>query len=142
MATIEILTSDCTRHVVVALGGELDVTGSGQVEAAIGEVVSSGRSVIVGATDLDYIDCAALSALRRLHGHARLAGSWLSLAGPCGEVLRLLAVTDMMDAGWVHASVAAAIAATCDGASPYGTGRRAVVPVRGGRAAPFGTGPV
>ena len=142
MAPIEILTGECARHAVVALDGELDATGSGHVEAAVADVVAAGRSVIVDLAGLDYIDCAALGALRRWQAKARAAGGDVLVASPGGVVVRLLTVTGMADPAWVYATVAAALAAKCDASGQYGTGRPAVVAVRRGRAAASGTDPV
>jgi anti-anti-sigma factor len=93
MATIEILASKCVKHAVVVLGGELDATGSGQVETTVGDVLAAGRSVIVDVSSLEFIVCAAVNVLRRCQAQAQAAGADLLLAGPGGVVVRLLTLT-------------------------------------------------
>jgi anti-anti-sigma regulatory factor len=87
MATIEILAAECARHAVVLLDGELDATGSGQVESAVGDVVAAG---------LEFTDCTALGALRRCRALAHAAGADLLVAGPGGAVVRLQTLTTLV----------------------------------------------
>jgi anti-anti-sigma factor len=85
------------------------------VEAAVGDVVAAGRPVILDVTDLEFIDCAALGTLLRCQALPRAAGADLLAAAPGGMVMRLLTLAGMENAVWVYATVAAAVAATCDG---------------------------
>lgn len=140
MASIKILPGECANHAVLALNGDLDVTGSAQIEAAVGDVVAAGRWVIIDAVGLDFIDCAALGALRRCRARARAVGADVLLAGPSDVVARLLTLTGAADPVRVYTTVAAAVAATRDGAGQYGDGGPAAVPARRGRAS-SGTDP-
>ena len=80
MPGIELKTSVRDGHVVVALRGELDVSGAADVEAAITAQVVPGQSLIIDMSALDFMDCAALGALLRVRELARQlrrrCGAW------------------------------------------------------------------
>ena len=86
MPGVELSSGAWDGHVVVALRGELDVTGAADVETAITALVARGRYLVIDMSALDFIDCSSLRAPRLL-----------TLAGQ-DEVF------------WVQASVAAAVA--------------------------------
>lgn len=138
MVSVELVARECGSHVVVGLRGELDATDASEVAAAITAILAGGRRVIVDLAELEFADCAALTGLRQVQKLARQAGGDLSLAAPRGIVLRLLTLTDLLS---FHASVAAAVAATCDGPARYAAGRLVVSTARPGRVASSGTGP-
>ena len=54
---------------------------------------------------LEFIDSSGLAALVRARHHARRAGCDLLLAAPQQQVLRMLAVTRLIDVFAVHARV-------------------------------------
>jgi anti-anti-sigma factor len=71
MPGAELETSVRGGRVVVALRGDLDVTGAADAEAAITALVARGRSLVIDMSALDFIDCSALGALLRVRGLAR-----------------------------------------------------------------------
>jgi anti-sigma B factor antagonist len=105
----ELSTSARDGRVVVALCGELDGTDAPDAEAAIMGLVAPGRSLVIGMSALDFIDCASLGAVLRVQTLARQAGGDVVLAAPQRLVLRLLVLTGKDAAFCVHASVAAAV---------------------------------
>jgi anti-sigma B factor antagonist len=129
-------------HVVVALRGELDVTGAADAEAAITALVAPRRCVIIDTSALDFIDCCSLGVLLRVQGLARRGGGDVVLAAPQPQLRRLLALTGMEDAFCVQASVAAAVASAgaASHRKQYPWRRLAVSAARPGRAAPSRTG--
>jgi anti-anti-sigma factor len=127
MLSVELVTRECGSHVVVGLRGELDAVSVSYAVAAMTEILPAGRCVIVDLAELEFADCAALAGLREVQELARKGGGDMSLAGPAGVVLRLLTLTDMFA---VHASVAAAVAATCEDSPSHEAGRRTPVKVR------------
>jgi len=139
MPGVEMRTSACDGHVVVALRGELDVSGAAGVEAAITAVMVPGQSLIIDMSALDFVDCASLGALLRVKGLARRGGGDVVLAAPPRRARRLLALTGQDQVFRVHPSVEAAVS--------IGSRRRLYL-VPGslvstgppGRAAPLGTG--
>ncbi len=98
--------------VVVALRGELDVMDAASVVAQLSAVAARGRVVIVDLAGLEFIDSSGLAALVRVRRQARHAGGDLLLAAPQRQVLRILAVTRLIDAFSVHDGVAAAAVTT------------------------------
>jgi anti-anti-sigma factor len=109
MTGVTVHTRTCGGHAVVALSGELDVTGAACAAAAITE---AGCRVIVDLSALEYIDCFAVGALLRARGLARLAGGDVLLAAPQGLVLRVLGLVGVAQMPGVFASLAAATAVT------------------------------
>jgi anti-anti-sigma factor len=107
---IELKTTARDGHVVVALRGELDVSGAAGVEAAIAAVMVPGQSLIIDMSALDFLDCAALGALLRVQGLARSFGGDVVLAAPPRRVRRLLVLSGQDQMFWVHPSVEAAVA--------------------------------
>jgi anti-anti-sigma factor len=65
-------------RVVVALRGDLDVTGAADAEASITARMARGQSLVIDMSALDFIDCGALGALLRAQLLARRGG------GGCG----------------------------------------------------------
>jgi anti-sigma B factor antagonist len=118
---------------VVALRGDLDVTGAADAEAAITALVARGRSLIIDMSALDFIDCCSLAALLRVQGLARRGGG-VVLAAPQRHVLRLLALTGNDEAFPVHASVAGAVAGIASCRKRYAWRRLAVRTAHPGRA--------
>ncbi len=69
-------------RVIVALCGELDLTGATEAAAVVAASAVPGRRVIVDLTGLDYIDCAALGPLADVGDLARRGGGDVLLAAP------------------------------------------------------------
>jgi anti-anti-sigma factor len=63
------------------------------------------RSVILDLTGLEFIDSSGLAAFARALQHARQAGFDLLLAAPQQQVLRMLALTRLIDVFAFHACV-------------------------------------
>jgi anti-anti-sigma factor len=110
MPGVELSTSACDGHVVVALRGDLDVTGAADAGAAIAALVVPGHCLIIDISALDFIDCGSLGALLRVQWLAWSTGGNVVLAAPQRHVLRLLALTGNDHAFLIHASVQAAAA--------------------------------
>lgn len=109
--------------VVVALRGDLDVTGAADAEAALTALVIPGHCLVIDMTALDFIDCCSLGALLRVQELAWSTGGDVVLAAPQPYVRRLLALTGKDEVFWSHASVAAAVAGPPDRGARY-AGRR------------------
>ena len=105
MVSVELSTGEGDGVVVVVLRGELDVAEAANVAASLAVVAASGRTVIVDLEGLEFIDSSGLAALVRARQHARRAGCDLLLAAPQQQVLRMLAVTRLIDVFAVHAGV-------------------------------------
>ncbi len=105
VVSIDLSTVDYDNQAVVALCGELDVTDAAGVAVALAGVVACHPNVIIDLTGLEFIDCGGLRALAGAREQARRAGGELLLAAPQRLVLRMLALTGLVDVFSVHASL-------------------------------------
>jgi anti-sigma B factor antagonist len=103
MVSVEVSTRERDGQVVVVLRGELDVAEAAKVATSLAVVAASGFTVIVDLEGLEFIDSSGLAALVHARHHARRAGSDLLLAAPQQQVLRMLAITRLVDVFAVHA---------------------------------------
>ena len=101
MPGAELTTSACDGHLVVALCGDLDVTGAADAEAAITPLVALGQYLVIDMSALDFFDCRAFGAPLRTQALARRGGGDVVLAAPQPLVRRLLALTGNDDVFWV-----------------------------------------
>ena len=86
MPGAELSTSACDGQVVVALRGDLDVTGAADAGEAIAALVVPGRCRLIAMSALDFIDCGSLGALLRvrwLAGAPAAMWCWLRRSGTC-----------------------------------------------------------
>jgi anti-sigma B factor antagonist len=120
---VDLMTREGDNQVVVVLRGELDVAVAMRVVAELAVVAARESDIIVDLTGLEFIDSSGLAALVRVRKHARQAGGDLLLAAPQQQVLRVLALTRLIDVFSVHACVDEA-------ASSAGRSRRAAVAAR------------
>jgi anti-sigma B factor antagonist len=123
MFSVDLSTRECDGHVVVALRGQLDLVDAAGVAAALATVAAREPQIIVDLAALEFIDSSGVAALERGRTHARHAGGDLLLAAPRQPVLRVLALTRLVDDFSVHASVEEA-------AGSAERSRRVVVPMR------------
>jgi anti-sigma B factor antagonist len=138
MPGVELKTSVRDGRVVVALRGDLDVTGAADAEAAITALMVPRRCLMIDMPTLDFIDCSALGALLRVQALARRSGD-VVLAAPQPLVRRLLALTGNDEVFRVQASVEAAVAGVAGRRGQYSWRRLAVRTARPWRAAPSRT---
>jgi anti-sigma B factor antagonist len=124
MFSVDLSTRDGDGHVIVVLRGELDVADAAAVAAAFAVVAAREPEIIVDLAGLEFIDSSGVAALARGRKLARRAGGDLLLAAPQHQVLRVLALTRLIDVFSVHVSVDEA-------ASSAGLSRRAAAPVAG-----------
>ena len=123
MFSVDLSTRQFRGHVVVALDGELDLVDAAGVAAALVTVAAREPEIIVDLAALEFIYSSGVAA----------AGAWaeagparwgdLLLAAPRQPVLRVLAITRLVDDFSVHASVEEA-------ADSAGRSRQVVVPVQ------------
>jgi len=75
MQGVELSTSACDGHVVVAVRGDLDVIGAADAAAAMTALVVPDRCLIIDMSALDYIDRGSLdAAAASLHGRGARYG--------------------------------------------------------------------
>jgi len=112
MCNVDLITRECDGRVVVVLRGELDVADAASLVAALAAVAAREREIIVDLAGLDFIDSSGVAALVRVRKHARRAGGDLLLAAPQKQVLRVLALTRMIEVLAVHDCVDEAVVST------------------------------
>jgi anti-sigma B factor antagonist len=105
MFSVDLGTGECGGRAIVRLSGELDVADAASVVAALAATVADQCEIIVDLAGLDFIDSSGLAALARVRKQARQAGGDVLLAAPQQQVLRVLALTRMLEVFSVHASV-------------------------------------
>jgi anti-sigma B factor antagonist len=123
MFSVDLSTREFDGHIVVALGGELDLVDAAGVAAALVSVAAREPEIIVDLAALEFIDSSGVAALAHGRKLARRAGGDLLLAAPRQPVLRVLTITRLVDDFSVHASVEEA-------ADSAGRSQRVVVPLR------------
>jgi anti-sigma B factor antagonist len=121
MFSVDLTVRDGDGHVVVALRGELDIADAAAVAAALAVVIAREPEVVLDLAGLEFVDCGGVATLARGRKLAVLAGGELRLAAPQPRVLRVLALTRLIDVLPVHASVDEAA----------GCIRRAIAPASG-----------
>ena len=82
MPGVELSTSACDGHVVLALHGDLDISGAANAGAAITALVVPDRCMIIDMSALDFIDRGSLDALLRVQWLAWSTGGDVVLAAP------------------------------------------------------------
>jgi anti-sigma B factor antagonist len=107
----DLSTSERDGTVVVTLYGELDIVDAAEVATALVAAAVREPRIIVDLAGLDFIDSSGIAALAYARRHARQAGGDLVLAAPQQRVRRVLAITRLVDAFCVHASVEEAASA-------------------------------
>jgi anti-anti-sigma factor len=107
MPGVELTTSACDGHLVMASCGDLDVTGAADAEAAITALVARGQYLVIDMSALGF-RCSALGALLRAQALARRGGGDVVLGAPQPLARRLLALTGNDEVLWV--AVGAAVA--------------------------------
>lgn len=120
MGSIDLGSHVSPGYVVVALRGELDVSGAAGIERALAGAAAPRSRVIVDLAELTFIDCRFVYALAAAWQQARQAGGDLLLASPRGLVLRILSLTGLIDLLPVLASVAEAAGGEGRGPAPVG----------------------
>ncbi|MGD0244035.1 MAG: STAS domain-containing protein [Streptosporangiaceae bacterium] len=139
MLAVELSISERDDSVVVALRGDLDVTGVPDTQSAIAALMARSQWLVIDMSALDFIDCAALGILLGAQRLARRSGGDVILAAPQSHARRLLALTGQGETFWIQASVAVAVAGIPGRRRRYPWRRRPVSTVHSGRAAPSPT---
>jgi len=94
--TIEISTP-AEGTVLVALGGEHDLSSARDVEQALTESLQAGSHLIVNISDTQFLDSSTISALVRAKNAADAAGKRFNLVlGTAAIVERALEVSGVM----------------------------------------------
>jgi anti-anti-sigma factor len=109
MFNVSLIARECSGSVVVALHGELDIADAADVAAALAAEAAGRTGIVVDLAGLTFIDCSGVRALAVARAQARHGGCVLMLAAPRRVVLRVIALTGLIDIGDVCASIGDAV---------------------------------
>ncbi|MFI9638933.1 STAS domain-containing protein [Micromonospora sp. NPDC051925] len=84
--------------VCLRLGGELDLSAAGALNAEIDRLAADGeRHVLLDLTELTFCDSTGIAAFVRGDNLVAAHGGWLRLFGATGRVDRILQITGLAD---------------------------------------------
>ena len=107
MFNVSLVVRECSGCVVIGLHGELDIADAADVAAALAAAAAGRTEIVVDLAGLMFIDCSGVRALAR--ARARHEGGVMLLAAPRRVVLRVLAMTGLIDVSDVCVTVEDAI---------------------------------
>ncbi|MEU0157160.1 STAS domain-containing protein [Micromonospora fulviviridis] len=81
---------------VVALSGEIDMSGADRLDDLLHEAIARAGTVEVDLAELTFIDSTVLSILVGAYHHAADRGVDLTLVNAAGQVRRVLDMTGIM----------------------------------------------
>jgi anti-anti-sigma factor len=87
---------------VLLVHGELGLADVDRLQEALDEVPTETRDIVIGMEHCEFIDSIALAALLRARDQMAERGRRLVLAGPQGQVLRILEVSGLNMDGFVY----------------------------------------
>ena len=110
MSGVSIRTRQFTGHVLVEMGGELDLAGAADVTALLAGISDRAPGlIVVDLAGLTFVDCSGLESLVRAQEHARRTGAEVALAGLRPQALLILRLTGRISEFAVHGSVGQAV---------------------------------
>ncbi len=109
MFNVSLIARECSGCVVVALYGELDIADAADVAAALAAAAAGRTGIVVDLADITFIDCSGVRGLARARVRARNGGGVVLLAAPRREVLRVIALTGLIDISDICASIGEAV---------------------------------
>lgn len=109
MFNVSLIARECSGCVVVALHGELDIADAADVATALAAEAVGRTGIVIDLSGLTFIDCSGVRALALARARARLGGCVLMLAAPRRVVLRVIALSSLIDIGDVCASIGEAV---------------------------------
>jgi anti-anti-sigma factor len=105
MFSVDLTVRECDDHVIVALGGELDLADAAEVVGALTKSAAGRRKTIVDLAGLMFIDCSGAAALARAQKQVRRSGGALLLAAPRPLVRRVFVLSRLIGMVGLYATV-------------------------------------
>ncbi len=96
MAPLTLETSHDGRAAVIALGGELDLAGAGELSRALAELEGEAV-VVVDLRGLEFMDSSGLRAIATASQRAQDAGRRFALIPGAAQVMRVFDITRMRE---------------------------------------------
>jgi anti-anti-sigma factor len=82
---------------VVALHGEVDLAGLGDLQDAIEPVLAPGQTVVLDLSEVTFADSTLLKVITHAHGRVTNAGGALLLRNPSDQTRQLLTLGQLDD---------------------------------------------
>jgi len=120
MSRIDLSSRVSPGYVVVALRGELDVSGAARTGRTLAGAAAARSRVIADLAELTFMDGRCVYALAAARQQARKAGDDLLLVSLRGPALRVLSLAGPIDLPPVFASVEEAASGEGRGPAPAG----------------------
>jgi anti-anti-sigma factor len=96
---------------VLEVHGELGLADVDRLQVALDEVAAEARDIVVALEACEFIDSIALAALLRARDRLAQTGTRLVIAGPTGQVLRILEISGLDLDGFLYPGVDEALSA-------------------------------
>lgn len=101
-----------SRHPVLQIHGELGLSEVDELQKALAAAAARHpEDIVIGLEDCEFVDSMALAALLRARDRMAEDGRRLAIAGPTGQVLRIIEISGLDLDGFFFASVEEAVAA-------------------------------
>lgn len=109
--TLSVSTRSVDGCTVVSVAGDVDISTSPALRAALAEATAAGRPVVVDLTGVPFVDSTALGVLVGAYTALRNTGHRLAVVNDHEAVLKVLRITALDEVLGVRPTVAEAVAA-------------------------------
>ena len=103
---------------VVGVSGEVDVYAAPGLREGLGELLSTGQSVVVDLTGVGFLDSTGLGALVAARTTAAEHGARLPLVCTHQRILKLFTITGLDGVFSIHDSIDSALTSLRNGSAP------------------------
>ena len=108
---LSLATRSVSDHVVLEIGGEIDVYTAPRLRERLIEMVNSGeKNVIVDLGRVEFLDSTGLGVLVGAHRRLRARDGSLNLVCPHERLLKVFRITGLAKVFTIHGSAEAATA--------------------------------
>jgi anti-sigma B factor antagonist len=94
-----------SRHPVIQIHGELGLPEVDELQKTLAAAASRREEVVVGLENCEFVDSLALAALLRARDRMAADGGRLVIAGPTGQVRRIIEISGLDLDGFFFDSV-------------------------------------
>ena len=103
---LSLATHSVSDHVVLEIGGEIDVYTAPRLRERLIDMVGSGeKNVIVDLGRVEFLDSTGLGVLVGAHRRLRATGGSLRLVCPHERLLKIFRITGLDSVFEIHSSV-------------------------------------
>ena len=103
---LSLATRSVSGHVVLEIGGEIDVYTAPRLRERLVELVAAGQNqVVVDLSRVDFLDSTGLGVLVGVHRRLRAGGGSLGLVCAHERLLKIFRITGLDTVFDIHSSV-------------------------------------